>query len=326
LRAEDILFSIPFPVVITDGEGKILHANQKFETFVNRSIKYLQGKPLYSFFKHQEDIKKKIEESYSNLVEILGFKTDDYYLNFAPFYVSSVVKGVIVVVQPVAENPFDEDILLFLKGLSHEIRNPLSGIKGAARLFQKLKCYDEELLNVLIEETERIERLLNNVVKSFDFSSLNYEPTNVHKIIQNVVNLFRERIETEDIEVVYLFDPSLPEISVDPDRITQVLINFFKNALEAVETSEIKKITVETGYAIHPSGFIFIRLKDTGCGMDEQELKQFFVPFFTTKEKGSGLGTFIASEIVKKHGGEVKVKSEKGKGTEVTIYLPMKGY
>lgn len=324
MRAEDVLFSIPFPVAITDGEGRILYANQKFEAFANRSLKYLQGKPLCLFFDHSESISKRIREAHSKLVEILGFRVGDYYLNFAPFYVSSAVRGVIIVVQPATENLFDEDILLFLKGLSHEIRNPLSGIKGAARLFQRLKCYDEELVNVLVEEVERIERLLNDVIRSFDFSRLDFKPVNIHKIIQNVVNLFRERIEEKGIEITYLFDPSLPEISVDSDRITQAFMNFFKNALEAVEDSKLKKIFIETGYAIQPSGFIFIRLRDTGCGMDEQELNQFLAPFYTTKDRGSGLGAFIASEIIKKHGGEVKVKSRKGIGTEVTIYLPMK--
>jgi len=324
LTGEDLLFSFPFPVVLTDGEGRIIHANQKFESLVNRSLRYLKGEFFQSFFSPSEEIRKKIKDSYEKLVEIFGFKVENFYFNFSPFYSSSVVEGVVIVVQPANDTPFDKDITLFLKGLSHEIRNPLGGIKGAARLFQKLKIYDEELVDVLIKEAERIERLLDNVVRSFDFSNLNFKSVNIHKILQDVSALFKEKIEKLGVQLVPLFDPSLPEIPLDQDRIMQAFINFFKNSLEALEECGEKKIVIETGYAIHPSGFIFVKFKDTGVGMDEEVLKNFTTPFFTTKERGTGLGTFIACEIVKRHGGEVKVQSRIGEGTEVTVLLPMK--
>ncbi len=324
MKAEDILFSIPFPVAITDGEGNIINANQKFEILVNRSLKYLKGKKFSSFFRKAPDIDRKIAEAFSNLVEFLGFRDGQHFLNFAPFFVSSEVRGVIVLVQPAPESPFEKDIVALLKGLSHEIRNPLSGIKGAAKCIKELRLYDEELVSVLVEEVERIERLLNNVVKSFDFSVLNLKEVNIHKIIQSVVKLFEAELRENKVSVVYNFDPSLPEILLDPDRMTQAFINVLKNALEAVTNAPEKEIMIETGYAIHPSGFIFIRVKDSGVGMSEEELSNLFLPFYTTKEKGSGLGAFITGEIVKRHGGEIRVKSEKGKGTEVTILLPMR--
>ena len=105
---------------------------------------------------------------------------------------------------------------------------------------------------------------------------------------------------------------------------TQAVLNVVKNAIEAVEESEKREITVETGYAIRPSGFIFIKVTDTGKGMEEEELRKFGLPFFTTKERGSGLGTFIVKEVIKGHGGEVKVESSPGKGTSVKLLIPMK--
>lgn len=324
MKVEDILFSFPFPVAITDGEGRIIHTNQKFEFLLNKSFKYLKGRNFSEFFKSKEKIKEQIKKSYDNSLEILGFKNDRYYLNFSPFYVASKVEGVVIIVQHADNNPFDKDILLFLKGLSHEIRNPLSGIKGAAKLFYHLREYDEELVTVLLEETERIERLLDNVAKSFDFSHLQFKSTNIHKLVQNVVKLFESEIRENEISVVYDFDPSLPEIPVDSDRITQAIMNIFKNSVEALKNSNEKVIQIETGYAIRPSGFIFMRVKDSGVGMEEEELQNFLLPFFSTKEKGMGLGTFITAEIVKKHGGELMVKSRKGYGTQITILLPMK--
>jgi len=324
VKAEDILFSIPFPVAITDGEGRIVNVNQKFEILVNRSLKYLKGRKLSSFFRRAPEIDRKVTEAFQRLVEVLGFRDGQFFLNFAPFFVSSEVKGVIVVIQPAPESPFEKDILAFLKGLSHEVRNPLSGIKGAAKCLRELRTYDEELISVLLAETERIERLLERVVRSFDFSVLNLEETNIHKVIQSVVKLFESELKRKGVRVLYNFDPSLPEILLDRDRITQAFMNIFKNAIEAVSDSPKKEIRIETGYAIHPSGFIFMRVRDSGVGMGEEELSNLFLPFYTTKERGSGLGAFITNEIVKRHGGEIKVKSEKGKGTEVTVLLPMK--
>ena len=324
MRVEDLLFSLPLPVALTDGEGKISYVNQKMEIFLNRSLKYLKGKRISEFFKNREGIEEQIKKSYTELLEIFGFRDGNYTLSFAPLYVSSKVEGVIVIVQHESNSPFEKDFTLLLRGISHEIRNPLGGIKGAARLLSALEKYDKELVSVILEETERIERFLNNIVRVFDFSKLSFSKKNIHEIVQNVVKLFEHEIKKHKVKVIYDFDPSLPEIALDSDRITQAIINIFKNAIEALIDSKNRIIKIETGYAIQPSGFIFIKILDTGCGMDEKELKNFLLPFFTTKERGTGLGTFIANEIVKSHGGELKVKSKKGVGTEITILLPMR--
>ncbi|WP_457679875.1 two-component system sensor histidine kinase NtrB [Thermovibrio sp.] len=323
MEVEDLLFSHPFPLVITDSKGRIEKVNQKFELFVNKSFKFLRGREL-PLTLNLPQLKEKIERSFSEEIEIIGYRLGAYYFHFSPFFVSSVKKGVLIIIEPSPQTPFSENFNLFLKGLSHEVRNPLSGIKGAAKLFKEIKEYDEELTEVIIQEVERIERLLKEVVSTYDFSSPSFRCENIHKIVQKSVNLFSHKISELGVKVNYLFDPSLPEIPVDSDKLTQAFVNVIKNALEAMESSQVKELTVETGYAIHPADFIFIRFTDTGEGMDEEEVKNFFLPFWTTKEKGTGIGTFILKEVVKGHGGEVKLKSEKEKGTQITILLPMK--
>jgi len=323
LELEDLLFSHPFPLVIVNRRGEVEKVNQKFELFLNRSEKFLKGKRLGQILSAPE-IDRQVERSFKDEMEIIGYRFRESFVHFSPFFSSSVKKGVLVIFEPAPENPFSGDFLLFLKGLSHEVRNPLGGIKGAARLFKELKVYDEELVDVIISEVERIERLLNDITGSYDFSKPSFRCENIHKIIQKAVNLFSHKISLLKVNVNYLFDPSLPEIPVDPDRLTQAFVNIVKNALEAMEESAVRELTVETGYAIRPADFIFVKFRDSGRGMDEEELKNLFLPFFTTKERGTGIGSFIVREIVKGHGGEIKVKSEKGKGTEITVLIPMK--
>ena len=323
MELEDLLFSHPFPLVIVNQKGEVEKVNQKFELFLNRSEKYLRGRKLSQLLSSPE-IDKQIERSFKGEIEVIGYRLKDTFVHFSPFFVSSVKKGVLVIFEPVPENPFAGNFHLFLKGLSHEIMNPLGGIKGAAKLFKELKVYDEELANVIIGEVERIERLLKDISKGYDFSKPSFKHENIHRVIQKAINLFSHRINSMGVKVNYTFDPSLPEIPVDPDKLTQAFINIVKNALEAMENSKRRELTVETGYAIRPADFIYVNFLDTGRGMDEEELDNLFLPFFTTKEKGSGLGLFIVREIVKGHGGEVRVKSEKGVGTQVTVLIPMK--
>jgi len=323
LELEDLLFSHPFPLAITDGEGVVVKVNQKFELLLNKSEKFLKGKEISKLLGCPE-LKERVKRSFEEEVEFLGYRFKDKYIHLSPFFSSSVKKGVLAIIEPVPESPFTENVNLFLKGLSHEIRNPLSGIKGAAKLFKELKSYDEELTNVIIQEVERIERLLNEITRSYDFTKPNFKCENIHKIIQKAVSTFSHKISQLSVKVNYNFDPSLPEIPLDSDKLTQAIVNVIKNALESMEDSKNRVLTVQTGYSIRPADFIFVKFIDTGKGMEEEEVKNFFLPFFTTKEKGTGIGTFILKEIVKGHGGEVKVKSKKGKGTEITILLPMK--
>lgn len=319
---EDLLFSLPFPAAITDETGKIERVNQKFESLSNRSLKFLKEKRISEILK-VEELQSLIEKSFKESIEIRGFRKGEFIFHISPLFTPSKKVGVLILIEPCNLSPFEEDITLFLKGLSHEIKNPLSGIKGAAKLFKELRTYDEELAQVIVKEVERIERLLKNITRSFDFSKLSFTKENIHRIIQQVFNLFTPRLQEKGIKVKFLFDPSLPEVPVDVDKMTQVVLNVVKNAIEAVEEAEVREITVETGYAIRPSGFIYVKVTDSGRGMDEEELQKFGLPFFTTKEKGSGLGAFIVKEVVKGHGGEVKVESSPGKGTSVKLLIPM---
>ncbi len=322
LTFDDILFSLPFPAVLLNPSGEIVYVNQKFESFVNKSFKFLKGKLLKEILKCP-GLDKALKKAFSETMEIYGIGCNDVSLFVSPLFRSSEKEGLLVLINKL-NSPFEEDITLFLKGISHEIKNPLSGIKGASELLLKLKSYDEELLKAILSEVKRIESLLSNILSSFDFSKLNVKEENFNKVVKDVCDSLLPIFKAKGATLKLLFDPSLPEVPLDSDRFKQAVFNLLKNSLEAVENSKVKEVRVETGYAIRPAGFVYVKISDTGCGMDEETLKKYGSPFFTTKDRGTGIGTFVAKEIVKAHGGELSVESSPNRGTTVTILIPMR--
>jgi two-component system nitrogen regulation sensor histidine kinase GlnL len=323
LSYEDILFSIPFPCAVLNSKGEILTVNQKFESLTNKSVKFLKGRKISQFLRCQ-NIEDALRRSLRENMEIHGLDCGDFVVFISPLFKSSQTVGALLIAKPKLESPFEKDISLFLKGLSHEIKNPLGGINGAARLLLKLKAYDEELVQVIVSEVKRIEGLLKNILKSFDFSNLNVKKKNLNRIVKETFSPLQHRCREIGVNYSLLFDPSLPEIPVDSEKLKQALFNLMKNSIEALEKSDRKELKIETGYAIRPSDFAYIKISDSGIGMDGETLKRFGIPFFTTKEKGTGIGSFIAKEIVKGHGGEILVESSPNRGTTVTILIPMK--
>ncbi|WP_456397364.1 two-component system sensor histidine kinase NtrB [Desulfurobacterium sp.] len=318
----DLIFSLPFPIAVCNKSGRVFFFNQKLEMLLNRSRKYLEGKNISEIL--SADLRKWINKCVTEGIEIHNIEVNNFTLSISPFFSGEEIKGAVVAVNKKKnENPA-EHFDIFLKGISHELRNPLSGMKASAKLMLTLKIFDEELLEVILSEIERIERFLDRISENFDFTNLKWCRYNIHKLLNDVLKTFKTVFEEKRIEIDRRFDPSLPEVYMDKDRMFQVLSNLIKNSIEAVENSKIRKITIETGYAIQPKGFYFIKIKDTGSGIEKEDLENLFTPFFTKgKENGTGLGMYISREIITNHGGKIEVHSIKGKGTTVSIYLPI---
>ncbi len=207
-------------------------------------------------------------------------------------------------------------------GLAHEIRNPLGAIKGAAECLdpQSLKTEDNELLHVIIEETNR----LNGVVSQFlDYARpfrARLAKADLNEVLRKTVKL----VETEkpSIEIQLDLEESLPEIEVDPEQMKQVFLNLLINAFEASSESKTP-ITVTSRY-VGDKERIELRVRDRGHGIPKEMLDHVFIPFFTTKKGGTGLGLAVCYRIITSHGGFIHVQSQPEEGTEFVIRLPMK--
>jgi signal transduction histidine kinase len=204
--------------------------------------------------------------------------------------------------------------------MAHEIRNPLVAIGGFARAILANRHYDEneDYLKVIVDETIRLEGILNNTLTYVR----TVEPTKalqpLRTVIDNALTLLNERITHNQIVLRTEISENLPDIEFDSNQILQAVLNILINAVEAMPLGGELVIKV-----FLDADTLCLIIRDTGEGIDEDYLHKIFDPFFTTKNKGSGLGLVIVHDVFERHGVEFKVESEKNKGTSFVMKFPL---
>jgi two-component system sensor histidine kinase HydH len=210
-------------------------------------------------------------------------------------------------------------------GVAHEIRNPLSSIKGFATYFlQRYKDIpqDQQTAGIMIQEVDRLNRVVGQLLEFARPVALSPKPTSLKNLIDRSLKLIGDRAAEKSIRLVASIAPTADEVLIDPDRINQVLLNLYLNAIEAMQTGG--KLTVSA--AIRPeSGQLEIHVDDTGDGIRAENLSKIFDPYFTTKSSGTGLGLAIAYNVMDAMGGALRVQSRPGHGTRFTLAVPAAG-
>ncbi len=218
-------------------------------------------------------------------------------------------------------------------GLAHEIRNPLGAIRGAAQYIANgVSEEDREFVDIIMEEVDR----LNVVVTEFlDYSrplQVRTEFHNLNRLVSQAVTLVAAQGLPENVEVKTELDDDLPPVPVDAEKMKQILLNLFQNALHAMPAGG--RLTVRTRRAPRRAftgtrlgeatlDRVAVEVEDTGQGMTPQQLERIFIPFVTTKPGGTGLGLAICQRLVQALEGEIEVSSTPGKGTRFVVYLPL---
>ncbi len=207
-------------------------------------------------------------------------------------------------------------------GLAHEIGTPLNVIMGRAEVLMESLSDNptaKRSLRTIIEQIERITSIIRQLMDFVKPKEPALRKTNITKVSDRIIDLLQIRLKKKKIEITKDYDPDLPEVLIDPHQWEQVFLNLIMNAIDA--TGENGKISVAIKKA---NSKIVIRVADNGMGISQENLNRIFDPFFTTKKpgQGTGLGLTVTRNIVKQHGGWIKVRSEPGKGTTFTIILP----
>jgi PAS domain S-box-containing protein len=202
-------------------------------------------------------------------------------------------------------------------GIAHEIRNPLTAIKGFLQLIEK-NDYDLSYMNIIKTEMNRIEDILSELLLLSKPQNMKFEKENLKKILNHIKTLIDTQAIMNNIEIDLAYLSDIPEIICDTNQLKQVFINLLKNALEAMPQGGKIKIEVEG----KDKESIVIRIIDQGCGIPEANIKRLGQPFFTTKENGTGLGLMISMQIIENHQGSITFSSNQN-GTTVEISLPV---
>ncbi len=220
-------------------------------------------------------------------------------------------------------------------GLAHEIRNPLGAIRGAVQLMRRELGDDARLgeyTDVLLKEVDRVNRIIEMLLDICRPVTLRTVPLNVHQLLERVALLAEEMAGQRGVQIVRRYDPSLPPILADEDRILQVFHNLVRTAIEAMSAGG--RLTLVTRLSMNPlfakvdlgqgqRSMAEIQVIDDGQGIPDSVRARLFTPFFTTTDRGLGLGLALCHRIVEEHRGAIQVASAPGRGTTMSCFLPI---
>jgi two-component system nitrogen regulation sensor histidine kinase GlnL len=219
-------------------------------------------------------------------------------------------------------------------GIAHEVKNPLGGIRGAADLLaaRSEEPRTKEIAELIVREVQRIAALVDDLMVFTPGDAMRFEPVNIHRILDEVLELVSLDPISEAVEIERWYDPSIPELMAEGDRLAQVFLNLARNALQAM-APEGGTLVVRTRMPLDHrladvSGehipTLLIEISDTGPGIAADLLHKLATPFFTTRADGTGLGLAVSRNWVSRHGGTMRIESTEGKGTTVKVALPLR--
>ncbi len=351
-----IFSSLSQPVLICDSENKLMHANYSAEDFFSMSIASLLklalddfipfGSPILSMAgkiaKNNAPISEYRIRLTSDFREIAGNSEARIVDVFATPLLGFEDRIILLFQERTTADKIDRQLISrnavrsvsgLAAMLAHEIKNPLSGIKGAAQLLEKSVLEaDVPLARLIKDETDRIVNLLEKVDIFGDERPLLSEAINIHVVLDRV-KLLAKSGDATNIEFIEQYDPSLPPVLGNKNQLIQVLLNLVKNSTEALNETNFPTIKLSTAYrpGIHMSiaGVkskislpLEIIIEDNGAGVSQDILSNMFDPFVSTKPNGTGLGLALVAKIIGDHGGIIDVESQKGK-TRFRILLPI---
>ena len=206
-------------------------------------------------------------------------------------------------------------------GIAHEVRNPLSSIKGYATFFANL--FEKESENrkaayIMAEEVDRVDRVISELLEFARPAELKLKKTDMVQLIINSLRIIKHEAAAVNVNIIKKLEIPLPILEIDPDRFTQVLLNLYINAIQAMEDGG--ELTVKAGTKEND---LIVEICDTGRGIPPENKTSIFNPYFTTKKKGTGLGLAIVYKIIENHNGTIHIESINGSGTTFIISIPI---
>ena len=354
MNYEAVLAGLPDAVIAVDMDGRVVFWNAAAEELIARSARRAVGRTIKEIFLFEDSLIRRLHETLTSgesrsesetAVETTDNRHVPVSLVTAPLFArDGSVEGAVAVLRDLSriqqlegEVRRGETLAAagrMAVGLAHEIRNPLGAIRGAVQLLQRELGEGSRLTEyttVLLTEVDRVNRIIETLLDLARPVQVRRVPLNLHQLFERVALLQEEAARERGITVVRRYDPSLPAILGDEDRLVQVFHNLVRNAIEAMKDGG--PITLSTRVSLNPlygkmdTGggpriMVEAVVADEGSGIPTGLRGRIFDPFFTTKESGLGLGLALCHRILEEHHGAIQVESLEGKGTTVTCFLP----
>ncbi len=338
--SDNLVENMPIGLVATDTNDMVISFNQAAEKILHTSSSQVLGRKLSAalppeltqVIKKAKDSPEPVDVELS--VTIREGKTVPVEVTATLLrYEKGLLLGYVALLRDLTQiRHLEEEVVRSQRlasigrlaaGVAHEIRNPLSSIKGFATYFKeryKDVPGDKETADIMIQEVDRLNRVISQLLEFASPTRIQKSPVKIVPLIQESVKLIESDAKRKGIILKLNIEEEDPIIPADPDKLKQVLLNLYLNAIEAMDKGG--KLIIRVGTDFNKNS-MFIKISDTGHGIKHEDLPHIFDPYFTTKSSGTGLGLAIAHKIIESHGGEIRVISNHRQGTEVTIFLPL---
>lgn len=341
---QDILDSIKIAIVVVDTQFAIRYMNNTAEDFFGGSLEHFRGEKIGSLFEGQDVTEEALQQCFDDY--------ETYTLRQVQVKVTATNQKTVanIAVSPIHGQhlvfeiePFDRVLFMnkedqmrnaqlasrqLVRGMAHEIKNPLGSIRGAAQLLRKDLETNEQIdyTDLIIGEVDRLKTLVDRMLGPNHTPC--FESVNIHEVIEKVLRIVSSEQETT-WELKRDYDPSMPGVLGDFDQLTQAMLNIIQNAKDATQKESSPQLLVRTGiehqFTIgtrrHPM-VARIQIEDNGVGIPPEIQDQIFFPLVTGKSTGTGLGLAITHTIIGMHNGLIVCTSERGLTTFI-IYLPL---
>ena len=335
--ARAALDSIGDAVVIAGADGGVLHLNPAAEELFGRSheraaelpVRALPGGAQLAVLAERVRVTQEGQAVDFPSPQDPGVPVS---VEASPLLDGAQCVGTVLVLRAQRSSERALDFEALAAGLAHEIKNPLAGLQGSAELLaREAEGPAREYAAVIAREAKRVDGLVRELLDLARPAALQSGPVSIYDVAQDVLVLAQGVPGGDRVEFVRRYDPSLPHVHGDQEKLTQVLLHLVRNALDAVADVRAPTVVLETGVAPlrirSASGrtrpLARISVLDNGPGIPEPMLHRLFTPFATSKPHGTGLGLAISRRIVEAHGGRIEVKNRSGGGAEATLYIPL---
>ncbi len=339
-----LVAKLPVGIIATDRDGRITTWNSAAEEMTGISGRDASGRipdevlpPDFSGFfarngKGQEEVSATVGREREIVVTVTGRQQYLFCHSIGVLDNEGEYQGQVLLIsnltqlkgleKEMRENERLAAVGRMAAGVAHEVRNPLSSIKGLALLLKgkfASESRESETANLLIQEVERMNRTISELLSFARPAPLHVQEVWLRELLEDTLRLIASDTENSGIVTRLQLAEDLLPVAGDPDRLNQVFLNLLLNAVQSMEKGGELTVSAQNN---REAGTVVISVRDSGCGIAQENLSQLFYPYFTTKTSGTGIGLAISQKIISDHKGTIRIDSPPGQGTTVTVELP----